>query len=138
MTGCIEWKWAKSSAGYGQKRIDGKLVYMHRLAYADAHGPIPDGMLVRHKCDNPACFNVNHLELGTQRDNMQDASKRGRINKTKMARGEDQGLSVLTEDLVREIRKSTVGCTTLAREMGVSKSTVLRVRQGKTWRHVDG
>ncbi|WP_428832632.1 HNH endonuclease signature motif containing protein, partial [Pseudomonas aeruginosa] len=56
---------------------------MHRLAYADAHGPIPDGMLIRHKCDNPACFNVNHLELGTQRDNMQDASKRGRINKTK-------------------------------------------------------
>lgn len=113
-------------------------MYAHRLAYIDAYGSIPTGTVVRHKCDNPACFNINHLELGTQRENMQDASRRGRVNKTIKALGEHQGLSVLTEDLVRMIRKSTVGCSTLAKQIGVSKSTVLRARQGKTWRHVDG
>ncbi|MED4262025.1 HNH endonuclease signature motif containing protein [Priestia aryabhattai] len=41
---------------------------------------IPDGMVVRHKCDNSKCCNPHHLEIGTQYDNVQDAVKRGRRN----------------------------------------------------------
>ncbi|BBA26449.1 HNH endonuclease [Pectobacterium phage PPWS4] len=136
MRDCIEWEGARSGAGYGQTRVKGKLHYVHRLTYEKAYGQIPDGMVVRHKCDNPSCYNIEHLELGTQKENMQDASNRGRVNKTIKARGEAQGLSKLTAELVEQIRESSLGCTTLARELGVSKSTILRVRQGKTWRHI--
>lgn len=136
MGSCIEWTGARSSAGYGQKGVNGKVLYMHRLEYEKHYGPIPKGMVVRHSCDNPACYNIEHLSIGTQKDNMQDASKRGRVNRTIKARGERQGLSKLTDEDVRMIRESTVGSTTLARQLGVSKSTILRVRNGKTWRHI--
>ena len=52
----------------------------HRVSYEMANGPIPDGLIIRHKCDNPNCVNPKHLESGTQKDNMLDASFRGRIN----------------------------------------------------------
>lgn len=138
MSECIEWQGARSSAGYGQLRRGGKVYYIHRLTYEAVYGKIPKGQVVRHSCDNPACYNIDHLSLGTHKDNMQDASKRGRVNKTINARGEAQGLSKLTEELVALIRSSPLGSTTLGRQLGVSKSTILRVRSGKTWRHVNG
>lgn len=51
----------------------------HVASWIIHFGPIPEGLLVRHKCDIGTCVNPDHLELGTQKDNMQDASKRGRI-----------------------------------------------------------
>lgn len=135
MTPCIIWYGARSSAGYGQVRIKGKTVYVHRLAYQEAHGEIPKGLVIRHKCDNPSCYNVDHLILGTQRQNMQDCSVRGRVNKTVKATGESQGLSKLTEADVKLIRESTLSGAKLAKELGVAKSTVNRVRSGKTWRN---
>ncbi|MFA8669446.1 HNH endonuclease [Escherichia coli] len=135
MTPCIIWYGARSSAGYGQVRIKGKTVYVHRLAYQEVHGEIPKGLVIRHKCDNPSCYNVDHLILGTQRQNMQDCSVRGRVNKTVKATGESQGLSKLTEADVKLIRESTLSGAKLAKELGVAKSTVNRVRSGKTWRN---
>ncbi|QGH73702.1 HNH homing endonuclease [Klebsiella phage 117] len=136
MTPCIEWEGAKSSAGYGQRRLNGKTVYVHRLAYQEVHGEIPKGLVIRHKCDNPSCYNVDHLIVGTQRQNMQDCSSRGRVNKTIKATGEAQGLSKLTEATVKLIRESTLSGDRLAKELGVAKSTVNRVRSGKTWRNI--
>lgn len=135
MTPCIEWTGAKTSAGYGQRRIKGKLYYTHRLSYEQNIGPIPEGCVVRHKCDNPPCFNPEHLDIGTQKDNMQDMHKRGRAVNV-APQGVKQHLAKLTDDIVRQIRDSTLGSTLLGRQLGVSKSTILRVRSGKTWRHV--
>lgn len=53
-------------------------VYAHRWAYAEAHGEIPKGMCVCHKCDVPACVNSDHLFVGTHRDNHVDAGLKGR------------------------------------------------------------
>ena len=136
MIDCIEWTGAKSSAGYGQRSINGKVHYVHRLEYIKYHGEIPKGMVIRHACDNPACYNIEHLSIGTQKDNMQDCSKRGRINKTIHARGEDQGLSKLTEEIVRFIINSPESGNSLAKKLNVSRSTVNRIRSGKTWRHI--
>lgn len=136
MKPCVEWQGAKSTAGYGQKRLNGKTVYVHRLAYIEAHGEIPKGLVVRHTCDNPACYNVDHLIIGTQKQNMQDCSERGRVNKAIKATGEAQGLSKLTEVSVKYIRESNLSGSKLAKELGVSRSTVNRVRSGKTWRNI--
>ena len=75
MSDCIEWTGARSSNGYGRH---GKR-YAHRMAWEQAHGPIPDGLVVRHSCDNPPCVNVEHLLLGTQADNVEDARARRRM-----------------------------------------------------------
>ena len=77
---CWIWLAGKSSAGYGSFRTDAwKHVYAHRLSWELMRGPIPDGLLVLHHCDNPSCVNPDHLFLGTNRDNVLDALKKGRL-----------------------------------------------------------
>ena len=76
------WNWTGSTAkGYGQIWVGNTNLRSHRLAYEIAHGPIPDGLLVRHKCDNPLCCNPAHLEVGTDADNAMDRVVRGRSRK---------------------------------------------------------
>lgn len=76
--GCAEWTGARSRGGHGQIGIDGRRVGTHRVAWTLAYGPIPDGMFVCHRCDNPPCVNPAHLFLGTALDNMRDMVTKGR------------------------------------------------------------
>ena len=79
---CDEWEFHKLPNGYGQFSVwfEGKThkVYAHRLMWMQDNGPIPDGMVVMHTCDNPPCINIEHLRLGTQQDNMVDKVTKGR------------------------------------------------------------
>lgn len=77
-TGCWLWTKSRGEKGYGQIWYKGKFVRTSRLSYEVFNGPIPDGMLVLHKCDNPPCFNPEHLEVGTQSKNIKDCVARGR------------------------------------------------------------
>lgn len=52
----------------------------HRVAYEEAHGPIPEGMDVCHRCDTPACVHPDHLFAGTALDNMRDCAKKGQLS----------------------------------------------------------
>lgn len=81
-SGCWIWTGALDGRGYGQMATtNGKSPKKaHRVSYELFNGAIPDGLVVRHKCDIPCCVNPWHLEIGTQKDNMQDASARGRLN----------------------------------------------------------
>ena len=78
LTKCIEWPHARNRNGYGKLSVDGKKWEAHRRAWYINHGPIPKGMCVCHKCDNPACINIEHLFLGTQGDNIRDCYAKGR------------------------------------------------------------
>ena len=69
-----------NSADYGSVQHDGKTMRSHRLAYELEHGEIPEGMVVMHTCDNPGCFNPEHLKVGTQAQNMADMRAKGRAN----------------------------------------------------------
>lgn len=70
--GCWEWAGSRFSNGYGQVSVNNSPTGAHRLAYRTWVGPIPEGMVVRHKCDNKPCMNPEHLELGTTQDNIND------------------------------------------------------------------
>jgi hypothetical protein len=77
---CIEWAGGKTTAGYGQLRYEGRTVYAHRKAYADANGldVLTMGGVVLHSCDNPACCNAGHLTLSTHAANVEDKIRKGR------------------------------------------------------------
>ena len=99
-------------------------------------GEIPDGLVVRHKCDNRLCINPEHLELGTVRDNVLDMVKRGRH---KSQRGSNNNLAKLNEDDVSKIKallKRIKRIVYIASMFNVSSSTICDIRAGRTWGHL--
>lgn len=74
--GCLIWTGGTDKGGYGKVWHDGRSMRAHRAAWIAAHGDVPDGLLVLHRCDNPPCFLVEHLYLGTAKQNQQDRAER--------------------------------------------------------------
>lgn len=77
-TGCWLWTGSRVNDNYGCANIDYKQLLAHRLSYELHHGPIPDGQKVCHSCDTPLCVNPSHLFLGTQKENLEDMTQKGR------------------------------------------------------------
>ena len=129
-TGCLLWtggKYAKSA--YGAIVYQKRTWRAHRLAWVAHKGEIPDGLYVCHACDNPQCIAIEHLFLGTPKDNMTDMRIKGR--------GRFRArLSV--EQVLRVKRMLQQGRTMadVARETGVSYASVAGIRRGKNWRGV--
>lgn len=130
------WEWTDDAAadkdGYGSVWFRGTQQRAPRVAWMLTHGPIPEGQMVRHRCDNPPCVNPAHLELGTSQENDQD-----RVDRERSARGiKNGGGAVLDEDAVRTIRvEVSEGAThrTVAARHGVSKTTVSSIIAGRLW-----
>ncbi|MFN9506822.1 MAG: hypothetical protein ACK57J_20070 [Rubrivivax sp.] len=125
--------------GYHQRRVAGKLHYVHRLAYAEAHGLLIEDVppLLRHTCDNSRCINAKHLIPGTHQDNADDKARRRRCSFIK-----------LSEDAVREIKATCqpsrvgdnspnpFGYSALARRFGVTAGAVRQAFLGKAHKFV--
>lgn len=79
---CWGWSGGTTNDGYGYLTLgrehSHRKMVAHRFSYELANGPIPDGLLVLHSCDNPPCCNPDHLRLGTQSDNMFEMASKGR------------------------------------------------------------
>jgi HNH endonuclease len=96
---CWLWTGARDTAGYGMLLVGRTHVVASRLSYEIEFGPIPDGLIICHECDRPACVRSSHLFSGTKKDNTVDALQKGRI-----ARGPNNGKyrrDVSTEEVVR-------------------------------------
>lgn len=144
---CFEHTGCKLPNGYGKVGMGGKTWLAHRLAWTMFVGPIPEGMHVCHRCDNRACVNVNHLFLGTRRDNMQDMIAKGRARFVGLTsanyrppeprRGDLNGRAKLTAEQVADIRQAGgERMVDTARRFGVSFSTVQRIKSGVGWSHL--
>lgn len=123
----------KGQGGYGSFRFKRKKMLAHRVSYELFVGPIPEGLVVRHRNDTPLDVNPRNLILGTQRQNMQD-----KIDRSRQARGVNLPQHKLTELDVVSIRDAWPGISQreLARRYGVCGPTVSNVVNRRTWKHV--
>lgn len=134
---CWEWPMSRNKAtGYGQFMVSTKPMQLetaHRLSYSLYKGPLLDGEVVRHSCDNRGCFNPAHLEQGSQEENHQDM-----CTKKRHCYGESRKNAKLDEEKVGLIRRSSKSSQALAKDFGVSSWTIQAVRSGKTWKLAAG
>lgn len=125
-TGCWEWQGTIQANGYGKyhTRIHGvkKKYYVHRLAWELINGTIPLGNQVCHTCDNPLCFNPQHLFTGTNQDNVDDKVLKGRQPKGSKKFTPEQILAIL-EDSRRQVD--------IARDYNTSQSHISRIKSRK-------
>lgn len=135
---CWEWLGAKTAFGYGKMAFRGrKTVGAHRVSWMIHFGDIPEGMSVLHECDNPHCVHPAHLFLGTQKDNMRDAVKKGRFRRNAPSqKGERNSQARLTVKQVRRAKRLRADGwrqRDIAKDLGVSQSQVSRILAGKRW-----
>jgi hypothetical protein len=143
--GCWIWTGGTANRGYGVIGCEDnprKQMHAHRASWIIHFGPIPEGQQVCHQCDNPPCVKPDHLFLGTQAENLADASKKKRLVGNRGAfKGESNLQAKLTEDSVRDIRRRyALGGITqgaLALEFGVSEGLIGFVITRRAWKHVE-
>jgi hypothetical protein len=135
---CIEH--TQSFKRYGRKWCNRRKngVGLHIYTWEQHNGPVPEGMVVRHTCHNPKCYNIDHLVLGTQADNMRDMVEAGR-----QAKGERIANSVITAQQAQEIwdlkpkgKKAPNGYIAhLKEKYNCSQIVFYDIWRGKTWTH---
>lgn len=141
--GC--WVWTGARTGeYGSAHYSGRAVRAHRVAWMLANGPIPAGMVVCHKCDNPPCVRLDHLFLGTVADNNRDRANKGRgkgfaagdEHPAKRRAGEHHWCAKITDEQVRQIRRRVADGETqtrVAADLKIHSATVSRIVR-QEWR----
>ena len=142
---CWEWTAARAKvpgANHGRINAGGKgsSLVASRVSWELHNGPIPDGMAVCHRCDNPPCVNPAHLFLDTVLGNFNDMRAKGRNRAgSHNLRGSQLPIAKLTEEKVLQIRARRASgeqLRPLAESFGVSRSTIEKVCYREIWTHI--
>lgn len=124
---CWLWLGSHDRYGYGLFWINGRTALAHRIAWELSDGPIPEGLHILHRCNQPACVRVDHLYLGTHTDNMRDRSALER---------QPRKLTYMQVAAAREAyQRGGVTYKELAHSCGVTTATMRLAVTGRTWRH---
>ena len=133
MEGCWEWMGKRGPKGYGIFNYNYRSVNAQRISWMINNGPIPNKLLVCHRCDNPPCVNPEHLFIGTHQNNMDDRQRKGRT-----LSGEKHYETTLTWQEVHKIRTEYVpikgNMVKLAEKYSVHPSVVSNIIHRKTWK----
>lgn len=130
---CWPWTAGVDAYGYGAIGAGGRgagTLKAHRVSWEIHNGPIPDSMMVCHRCDYRRCCNPKHFFLGTNADNQEDKKVKG------VQRGFGNSAAVLTEQHVLEIRASTADAEKLALDYGVTAKHIKAIRAKRVWKHL--
>lgn len=126
---CWDWEGSLSGFGHGQIRQGGKnggsLLIAHRVAFEMVNGPIPEGMCVLHRCDNPRCVRPAHLFLGTRYDNTHDMIDKGRYRGRKS--------NCLTTEQAKAILLSAEPVKLLALKFNITADQIYRIKNHRSW-----
>lgn len=135
-TGCWIWLRNRSEKGYGRLRLAGRgKCKAHRVSWEIAYGPVPVGIYVLHRCDNPPCVNPEHLFLGTHADNMADMAAKGRARGR--IRKENLKYRGKLKKFAKEIRDKALSgehLSHLAKQYGVSYAAIRGVVFHRQWK----
>jgi len=129
---CWIWTGYLDNFGYGRltwgQSGKKKTWLISRLAYLLWKGPIEEGMNILHSCDNPGCFNPDHLSTGTRLENMQQMAMRDRAGKRKLK----------TEQIpeIKKMREKKMSYREIGEKFGVTGEAINAIFLGKTWGHV--
>ena len=143
-TPCRLWQGAGGSDGYGWRKVDGQPMSMHRWVMSEVlERRLRSDEIVLHACDNPFCYRVDHLSIGTVQDNNADMRAKRRDSKppVNVFHGEAHPMAKLSAHEVRSIRghrQSGLTVKTIAEMFGVSPSTIRRICSGQTWAVMNG
>jgi hypothetical protein len=135
---CWLWTGKTNDAGYGIFTVGNRQSRAHRIAWQLHHArQVPEGMLIRHRCDVRACVNPEHLVAGSHSDNNADAVRRQRRSAVK---GEASPNAKLTAEKVQWARQQwESGLATkaeLARQLNVGPTTIHAALLRQSWAHV--
>lgn len=122
---CWLWNGHRNKNGYGTLRSKTTTLAVHRVSYEMHKGKIPEGLVIRHMCNNPPCVNPNHLLVGTNLDNVMDKVRAGRTPVN-----ESHGNCKYSNEVVAQIRAATGRRKDIAKAFGVSESQVGNIRSG--------
>lgn len=132
--GCWNWTAYLHHKGYGRFHFRKRITGAHQVSYLLFRGPIPKGLCVCHKCDNRRCVNPEHLFLGTNADNQEDASRKKRMphgqGHWKVSISDAMALQI--KDLIRE----GVQPLAISQQLAVPYYTVMNIKQGTSFRHL--
>lgn len=121
---CWIWTGNITGQGYGALLINNKQILAHRFSYEHFREPIPKGMLGCHKCNIPLCVSPHHVYVGDGKSNMRDMLVSGRSR------------AKLTTIQVQYALASNLTHAKLAVELGVSRTTITELKQGKIYKHI--
>ena len=124
------WTWTANTAqkGCGSIKIKGKQVRAHRFSYEIHVGPIPEGGIICHTCDNRRCVNPDHLFIGDNRENQYDAIRKGRHTSAKLT--EQQKEHIKMEYIPKKITQRELGA-----KYGVDPSVISDIVNNKNGYH---